>query len=61
MPDVLAWDTAPDLRVFCCCYGPEGRSDDELAMRERCVAAGSNLSLSSMFTSTTGGRPSSAM
>jgi hypothetical protein len=30
MSDVLAWDikTAPDLRVFCCCYGLEGKSDD---------------------------------
>ena len=35
MPDVLAWDieTAPDLRVFCCCYGLEGKSDDEIPTR----------------------------
>jgi predicted PolB exonuclease-like 3'-5' exonuclease len=32
MSDVLAWDieTAPDLRVFCCCYGLEGKSEDEI-------------------------------
>jgi hypothetical protein len=39
MSDVLAWDieTAPDLRVFCCCYGLEGKSDDEIrdAMSDR--------------------------
>jgi hypothetical protein len=39
MSDVLAWDieTAPDLRVFCCCYGLEGKSDDEIrdAMSEQ--------------------------
>ena len=39
MPDVLAWDieTAPDLRAFCCCYGLEGKSDDEVhdAMSDR--------------------------
>ena len=39
MPDVLAWDieTAPDLRVFCCYYGLEGKSDDEVhdAMSDR--------------------------
>ena len=38
-PNVLAWDieTAPDLRVFCCCYGLEGKSDDEIrdAMSDR--------------------------
>jgi predicted PolB exonuclease-like 3'-5' exonuclease len=35
MSDVLAWDieTAPDLRVFCCCYGLEGESDDEIPNR----------------------------
>ena len=33
MPDVLAWETAPDLRVFCCCYGLEGGSDDKSATR----------------------------
>ena len=32
MSDVLAWDieTAPDLRVFCCCYGLEGKSENEI-------------------------------
>jgi hypothetical protein len=30
MPDVLAWNTAPDPRVFCCCYGLDGKSDDEI-------------------------------
>ena len=33
MSDVLAFETAPDLRVLCWCYGLEGKSDGKSATR----------------------------